>query len=75
MKTKIQLQLEAAAQGRVRFEYKPCNKCGTTTRYTSSGGCVKCNLDAALRRHNLIRETLANGLKKAAEEGSTTEVS
>ena len=56
-------RLAAATAGRTKFLGRPCPKCDSEVRYTSSGQCVACTFDRAAKHANAIRDAL-----KAARE-------
>jgi len=50
-KDSIPRRQQAKKNGDLTYEgYKPCSKCGNVERYTSSGGCVKCEKERGLAK-------------------------
>lgn len=54
-------RLQAAQEGRKRYQAKPCKHCGGLDRYTSSGACVVCTDKGSGKRDKRIRELLKAG--------------
>ena len=59
-------RIQAATEGRKRYETKPCKRCGSTTRYTSSGACVACTGARTITRDKRIRELLKSAQKQSS---------
>lgn len=51
-------RIEAATEGRLQYEGRPCKTCGTTLKYTKSGACVQCAKTKTEAQREKIRELI-----------------
>lgn len=58
-------RLEAAQDGRSKYEGKPCRVCGSTERFVSNGNCVACSLAHTKKYRQKVQEKL-----RQAREGA-----
>lgn len=52
-------RIKAARNGDVHYEGSQCKKCGTKTKYTSTGNCVQCIKTANSEKRKQVKELLA----------------
>lgn len=57
-KPRAETRMAAAEAGRVRYLGPKCKRCSGRVRYTSSGGCVACNVVRASAYWRKLRQTL-----------------
>lgn len=53
-----QSRIEAATQGLLRYQGRPCRSCGSTERFVSNGNCVACSQEHVKKYREKIRERL-----------------
>lgn len=51
-------RIEAAKQGNLRYQGRPCRACGSTERFVSNGNCVPCSQEHVRKYREKIREQL-----------------
>lgn len=65
----MEARLEAANNGKNKYDGKPCGKCGGTLRWVINNSCVPCATKAAVERDKARRRMLKDALEKARERG------
>jgi len=61
----VEDRFEAAAQGKKTYYGPSCKVCGGIDRYTSNGGCIKCQKRRANDRSERIRKLLMDARSQA----------
>jgi len=64
----LKLQVEAQAAGLIRYDGKPCKKCGSTERYARNGNCAPCTVATAKKWKESNSEKINEGRRRWRSE-------